>query len=205
MLLTSGTKIRVRPGLETLARVTVTCHSSRMNALHRILNLFRRKPAMMGTPPSQWGIWPNAAAHARDFSVRYAPDLDLAVAERMGRLGIDADWIGMPDDDRGIEWAAFHPLGTNGGYNSPDGRLVVESGLFNFELLREDYRDEAANLYAACDVTSRLDAIIAHEYEEHRHGGSHVEALRHASSTKLLITERAREICRAMEKGWRGR
>ena len=31
-------------------------------------------------------------------------------------------------------WAAFHPLGTEGGYNSPEGRLAVESGLFNFEL-----------------------------------------------------------------------
>ncbi len=176
-----------------------------MNALRRILDLFRRKPAMIGTPPSQRGMWPDTAAHARDFSVRYAPDLDLAVAERMGRLGIHEDRIGMPDDDRGIEWAAFHPLGTNGGYNSPDGRLVVESGLFNLDLLRKDYGDEAANLYAASDVTSRLDAIIAHEYEEHRHGGSHVEALRHAPLTKLPITERAREICRAMEKGWRGR
>ena len=54
-------------------------------------------------------------------------------------------------------------------------------------------------------MTSRLDAIVAHEYEEHRHGGSHVEALKHAPSTELPITDRAREIVRAMQKGWRGR
>jgi len=47
----------------------------------------------------------------------------------MMELGIPDDQIGMPDDQRGIQWAAFHPLGREGGYNSPDGRLVVESGL----------------------------------------------------------------------------
>ncbi len=111
----------------------------------------------------------------------------------------------MPDDDRGIPWAAFHPLGTQGGYNAPDGRIVVESGLFNLDLLREDYGEEAARLYADSDVTSRLDAIIAHEYEEHRRGGSHLEALNHAPSSELPITDQAREIARAMQEGWRGR
>ena len=69
-----------------------------------------------------------------------------------------------------------------------DGRLVVDSGLFNLDLLRkDDYGDEAAKRYAASDATSRLDSIIAHEYEEHRHGGSHVEALKHAPKTTLTI------------------
>jgi hypothetical protein len=161
-------------------------------------------PTMIGTPPSQRGMWPDTVAHARDFSLRYGEEIDLAISQRMVDLGIPRERIGMPDDDRGIEWAAFHPRGTNGGYNSPDGRLVVESGLFNLDLLRKDYGDEAAKLYATSDVASRLDSIIAHEYEEHRHGGSHVEALRHAASTELSITDRAREIGRAMEKGWRG-
>ena len=119
-------------------------------------------------------------AHARDFAERYAEPLDLARGRADGRIGHPEDQIGMPDDDRGIPWAAFHPLGTEGGYNSPDGRLVVESGLFNFDLLRKDYGEEAARMFADSDVTSRLDAIIAHEYEEYRHGGSHVEALKYA-------------------------
>jgi len=160
---------------------------------------------MIGTPPSRRGRWPDPAAHARDFSDRYAEDIDLAVSQRMVDLGIPRNRIGMPDDDRGIEWAAFHPLGRDGGYNSPDGRLVVESGLFNLDLLRKDYGDEAAKRYAASDAISRLDSIIAHEYEEHRHGGNHVEALKHAPKTALPITDQAREICMAMERGWRGR
>ncbi len=176
-----------------------------MRSLFRRIRELLRKPAMIGTPPSQRPRWHDPAAHARDFAERYAEPLDWLVAVRMEELGLSFDQIGMPDDDRGVPWAAFHPLGTGGGYNSPDGRLVVESGLFNFDLLRESYGEEAAKRYAESDVTSRLDAIIAHEYEEHGHGGSHVEALKHAPSTELPITDRAREIARAMQKGWRGR
>jgi hypothetical protein len=175
-----------------------------MNPFKRVRDLFR-KPAMIGTPPSQRLMWHHPAAHARDFAERYAWDLDLAVVERMRDLGLHDDQIGMPDDHRGIEWAVFHPLGTQGGYNSPDGRLVVESGWFNFDLLRKDYGEEAAKLFADSDATSRLDAIIAHEYEECCHGGSHVEALKHAPKTALPITDRARAICREMETGWRRR
>jgi hypothetical protein len=174
------------------------------NPFRRLRDLFR-KPAMIGTPPSQRPMWHDPAQHARDFAERYAEPLDRLVTVRMEELGLSMDQIGMPDDDRGIPWAALHPLGKQGGYNAPDGRIVVESGLFNLDLLTEDYGAEAARLYAACDVTSRLDAIIAHEYEEHRHRGSHVEALRHAPTTELPITDRAREIARATQKGWRGR
>jgi hypothetical protein len=174
------------------------------NPFQRIRDLFR-KPAMIGTPPSQRAMWHDPVEHAQDFAERYAELLDQFVAVRMEELGLSRDQIGMPDDDRGIPWAAFHPLGTEGGYNSPDGRLAVESGLFNFDLLRKDYGEEAARIFADSDVTSRLDAIIAHEYEEHRHGGSHVEALKHAPSTELPISDRAREIAIGMQQGWRGR
>jgi hypothetical protein len=150
-------------------------------------------------------MWPDPAAHARDVAARYAHDLDLAVAERMRELGIHDDQIGMPDEDHGIQWAAFHPHGTEGGNNSPDGRLIVDSGLLNLELLRKDYGEEAASLFSRSRLRDRLDSIIAHEYEEHRHGMDHEAALRAAPKTALPITERAREIANAMEKGWRGR
>jgi hypothetical protein len=83
--------------------------------------------------------------------------------------------------------------------------MTVDSGLFNAEFLKNDYGEEAAALYAKSRLRDRLDAIIAHEYEEHRHGMNHLEALKHAPKTDLPISDRARAIARAMEKGWKWR
>jgi hypothetical protein len=60
-------------------------------------------------------------------------------------------------------------------------------------------------LFERSRLRDRLDSIIAHEFEEHRNGMSHVAALKAAPETDLRISERAREICRAMEKGWRSK
>jgi len=171
----------------------------------RFKRLFRRTPAMIGTPPSARPMWHDPAAHARDFAARYADPINYHVENRMMELGIPTGRIGFPDPDAGNRWAAFHPGGGEGGNNSPDGRLIVDSGLFYPDLLKKDYGEAAAELYADSDVTSRLDSIIAHEYEEHRYSGSHVEALKHAPKTELPIGERAREIGEAMRKGWKGR
>jgi hypothetical protein len=43
-----------------------------------------------------------------------------------------------------------------------------------------------------------MDAAIAHEHEEARRGGSHVEALEHAPDTELPIHDGGRHILRAM-------
>jgi hypothetical protein len=58
-----------------------------------------RPPAMIGTRPSARPIWHNPAAHARDFSERYAEDIDLAIANRKMELGIPNHQIGRPDPD----------------------------------------------------------------------------------------------------------
>jgi hypothetical protein len=175
-----------------------------MRNLIKLISDFFRKPAMIGTPPSARPMWHDPAAHARDFAERYAQDLDLVVAQRMDKLGIHHSQIGMPDDIAGSAWAAFHPHGMEGGNNSPDGRLIVDSGVLNLDLLRRDYGSEAARLFERSRLRDRLDAIIAHEHEEHRNGMDHEAALRAAPGTNLPITERAREICQAMEHGWRG-
>jgi hypothetical protein len=122
----------------------------------------------------------------------------------MRELGIHDQQIGMPDRIAGIDWAVFHPHGMEGGNNSADGRLVVDSGVLNLDLLREDYGSHATALFEKARLRDRLDAILAHEYEEHRHGMDHRAALKHAPKTELPISERAREICNAMEEGWRG-
>ena len=109
----------------------------------------------------------------------------------------------MPDANHGIQWAAFHPQGTVGGSYAPDGRLIVDSGVLNTDLLKANYDEKAARLFERSRLRDRLDAIIAHEYEEHRHGMSHTEALKAAPKTALPISEKAREICRQMEWGWK--
>jgi len=75
------------------------------------------KPAMIGTPPSARPMWHDPVGHARDFAERYAEPMDYHVAQRMSELGIK--YIGMPDRDAGIQWAAFHSHGTVGGSYAP--------------------------------------------------------------------------------------
>jgi hypothetical protein len=171
-------------------------------ATQRLAALFRPH-TMIGTPPSARPMWGDAAAHALDFAQRFAEIMDYHVAHRMTELGVSA--IGMPDRDVGIGWAAFHAHGKIGGSYAPDGRLIVDSGVFNLDLLRKGYGDEVADLFARSRLRDRSDSIIAHEYEEHRNGMSHEAALRAAPRTDLPISERARDICMAMEAGWRWR
>ena len=158
---------------------------------------------MIGTLPSARPMWHEPAAHARDFADRYAEPMDYYVSQRMTELGIQE--IGMPDRDAGIQWAAFHPHGTVGGNYAPDGRLIVNSGVFNLDLLNKNYSEEASKLFERSRLRDRLDSIIAHEFEEHRNGMSHAAALKAAPKTDLPISDRAREICRAMERGWKGK
>jgi hypothetical protein len=92
---------------------------------------------------------------------------------------------------------------TVGGSYAPDGRLIADSGVFNLELLRNDYGATASKLFERSRLRDRLDSIIAHEFEEHRNGMDHAAALKAAPDTDLRISKRAREICRAMQEGWR--
>lgn len=176
-----------------------------MNPLRRIFNLFRRRPGMVGIPPSARQVTADPGLHAVDFSLRYADSISYHVENRMMELGLDPLRIGMPDIRNGNRHAAFHPHGRDGGNVSPDGRMIADSGLFNLDLLKADYGEEAGSLFGKSRLLDRLDSIIAHEYEEHRHGMIHVEALNHASMTDLPISDRARVIAEAMRKGWNGR
>ena len=58
-----------------------------MNPFRRIADFFRRKPGMIGTPPSQRQMWHDPAAHARDFAERYAEPLDVIVSRGGGSAG----------------------------------------------------------------------------------------------------------------------
>ncbi len=172
------------------------------NPFRCIRDLFR-KPAMIGTPPSQRPMWQDSAAHARDFAERYAEPLEYAVTQRMTELRIPQDRIGYTDPDLGGRWCVFNPHQGKGGEVMGDG-IGIDSGVLNPDLLETDYTRKAARLFERSRLRDRLDAIIVHEFEEHRNGFDHRMALEAAPRTNLPIGDRAREILRAMKKGWKG-
>jgi hypothetical protein len=170
----------------------------------RIRDVFR-KPAMIGTPPSKRPMGHDPAAHAKDFALRYAEPLDYAVSQRMMELGIPDDRIGTRNVGHGPPRLAFQPHGEVGGHIYASGEILVDSGLLNDDLLKKDYGKKAARLFERSRLRDRLDSILAHEFEEHRHGMDHGAAVRFAPETELPISDRARRILEEMRKGWRGR
>jgi hypothetical protein len=174
------------------------------NLFDRIRDFFR-KPVMIGTPPSQRPLWHDPKAHAKDFALRYATELDYAISQRMMELGIPDRQIGMKNIGYGPPRLAFQPHGEVGGRIAPNGEILVDSGVLNDDLLREHYGDKAAKRFADSSLRHRVDAVVAHELEEYRHGMDHEAAVKHAPETDLPISDRAREILREMRKGRRGR
>ncbi len=69
----------------------------------------------------------------------------------------------------------LHPRTSgSGGGNDPAGGLTLDSGVSNPELLGTLPGNEE---WAKARLRDRVDAAIAHEHEEARRGGNHVEAL----------------------------
>jgi hypothetical protein len=143
-----------------------------------------------------------AADHAEDFARRYAEPLDWQVAIRMEELGIPNDRIGSSDRGHGLSGRAFNPYERDGGGNTPDGRLNLDSGILNPELFRQ-LGPEASTAYAKARLRDRMDAGIAHEYEEVKGGGDHVYAYEHAPDTELPIRREARDLARKIREGER--
>src|SRR5579859_2539987 len=110
-----------------------------MNPFRRIAGLFRRMPGMIGTPPTArpraQPIPVDSADHSEDFSHRWADQLDEFAAIRMEDLGIPKAQIGASDDSRGIRCCAFNPHERTGGGVTPDGRIILDSGILNPDLL----------------------------------------------------------------------
>jgi hypothetical protein len=124
---------------------------------------FRRKPVIIGTPPSARPLWHDPEAHAADFAARYAEPMNYLVEQRMMDLGIPAGQIGSSDTLQGIRHAAFMPHDRIGGSNGAGGRLTVDSGVFNTELMTGKPGEKQ---WAEERLINRLDAVITHEYEE---------------------------------------
>jgi len=143
---------------------------------------------MTEKPPS------DPADRAEDFARRYAEDLDWYCTIRMQELGIPEDKNGAPDFDRDGRWRAFDWRGRTGG-NVTSG-VYLNSGVLNPELLKGNGR----RIWRKARLRDRLDAIIAHEWEESK-TADHIAALKAAPKTELPITDGARRILRAMARG----
>ncbi|WP_165233283.1 hypothetical protein [Aquisphaera insulae] len=139
-------------------------------------------------PPSE------ASDHAQDFARRYALPLDAYCAIRMEELKIPDSLIGADDLRAHMKWTSFDPEGREGGTITRG--IVVNSGVLNPELLKGEKGGKA---WEEARLRDRIDAIIAHGYEESRLG-DHLMALKAAAKTKLPITNGARRICRAMAR-----
>jgi hypothetical protein len=169
------------------------------NPFKRFAALFRRKPVgfLLGIH-----VPADPAEHAADFAHRWADQLDRYAAERMEQLGIPSERIGSSDHRHSIAWCAFNPYERDGGGISTGGRINVDSGVLNPDLLTKPYGKKAAKAWEKSRLRDRIDAIITHELSEGDHS-SHAEALKAAPSTELPITDGARRILRAMERGGR--
>ena len=96
------------------------------------------------------------------------------------------------------------PHEADGGGNSPDGRLNLDSGILNSDLF-ERLGPTVSDAYAKAPLRDRMDVGIAHEYEEVKGGGSHEYAFEYAPETALPIRREARELARKIRDGERRR
>jgi len=137
---------------------------------------------------------PDHADHAEDFTHRHAESLDGYCATRMEELGAPSEKIGAPDYEGDGRWRAFEPRERKGG--AITSGIVVDSGCLKPKLLKGK---KGGRIWPKARLRDRIDAIIAHEYEEDRHR-THVEALKAAAKRELPITDGARRLCRAMAR-----
>src|SRR5262249_5350793 len=115
------------------------------------------------------------------------------VQRRMRELGIPEDMIGAEDLYRNIPKRAFVPDEWVGGHLTTG--ITINSGVLNPKLLE----GKGSRVWAKARLRDRIDAGIAHEWEEDRNR-THEAALKSAPKTDLPITDGARRILRAMAR-----
>ena len=102
--------------------------------------------------------------------------------------------------EHGFRHAAFIAHEADGGGNTPDGRLNLDSGLLNPDLFKR-LGPEASDAYTKSRLGDGIDSGVALEYEEGKGGGSHEYAYEHAPETELPIRHEARELARKIRDG----
>ncbi len=141
----------------------------------------------------------DAAAHAADFATRNADALERIVQQRMRDAGVPVHLIGEIPFGGGVRRAFLPEEGTGGGVTVGRG-INVDSGVLNPNLLGDPVAGGAAHAWSRARLRDRIDAVIAHEYEECIRGSDQA-ARKHAPNTKLRISDEARTILRQMAGG----
>ena len=118
----------------------------------------------------------------------------------MHALDIPEEQIGSSDHLHGVVWRCFFPFERTGGGNVSGGRISVDSGVLNPELNAAEIGPKAQAVWEKSRLRDRIDATIAHEFEEAARG-SHEAAVAAAPDTSLPIGEGARRILRAIADG----
>ena len=122
----------------------------------------------------------------------------------MHALNVPEHQVGASDHKNRVAWRTFFPDEGTGGSNGPGGRINVDAGVLNLDLLTKNYDEEAAKIWARERLPNRINATIIHELAE-AEAGTHEAALRLAPETERPISEGTRRILRAMRDGWKGR
>jgi hypothetical protein len=137
--------------------------------------------------------------HARDFANRHAEAFERIVQQRMRDVGVPENLIGDTLLGGGAR-KAFHPDEDTGGGVTVGSGINVDSGVLNPALLGDPAAGGVARTWSKARLRDRIDAVIAHEYEECIRGSDAV-ARQHAPSTILRISQDARKILREMVGG----
>ncbi|HEV3122548.1 MAG TPA: hypothetical protein VGY53_11625 [Isosphaeraceae bacterium] len=159
----------------------------------------RRWPNLAPTEP----VPADPADHAENFAHRWVDRMENAAEGRMHALEVPEEQIGSSDRNHGVEWRTYFPHAREGGSVSPGGRINIDSGVLNPDLMKK-LGPRASEAWAAERLRNRIDAILAHEFEEAR-GGTHEYAVDHAPETELAISDHVRSLLRAIQEGEKGR
>jgi hypothetical protein len=152
-------------------------------------------PGMIGLPPSARGLTGrpvDIAEHASQVAQEWEDVGEKYVERRNRELGISDRMNGQPDYAGDGRWHHFDPYEREGGTNTTG--VVVNSGVLNPELLKGE---KGGRIWQKMRLKDRIDAIIAHEYEELRADGDHAKAIKAAAQTDLPISDEARRLNRA--------
>jgi hypothetical protein len=136
------------------------------------------------------------ATHAVDFATRNADAFERIIQQRMRDVGVPEHLIGDIPLGGGARRAFLPQAGTGGGVTVGKG-INVDSGVLNPHLLGDPAAGGAALAWSRARLKDRIDAVIAHEYEECIRGTDQATR-QYAPITRLRISDEARAILRQM-------